>query len=93
MWYNKLLSRKIGLFKVMDVKSDVIKIDIDGIPNSISIHRAKSMPTMTHVTTRVTPYRDILARTKIQITLIQSSKDLRSTLFTKFRIIVTRQIA
>lgn len=46
---NKLLPRTNGPFIVMDVKSDVIAIDENSIPNPISIEKATLVPLKAHV--------------------------------------------
>lgn len=51
--YNMLPARSTELFKVMDLRSHIIKIDKDGIPKTISFESATPVPTKAYVTTRI----------------------------------------
>lgn len=63
--YNKLLSRITGPFTVAHVKSHVIKNDRTGTPDTISIDRAKPVPTLAYVLTSTTLNLDPTASTTV----------------------------
>lgn len=61
--HSKQILRRMVLFTVIVVKSNVITIDGNGLPSTIFINRATPVPTKKHGRTRITPILDQLAGT------------------------------